>query len=224
MEKLVLISHVLCPYVQRAVIALTEKNIPFEKKLIDLANKPDWFLELSPTGKVPVLLTGDDVIFESSVIVEYIEDITDNPLHPSDALERAKHRSWMEYGSTILNGIGGLYSAADKEAFDAKTDELRGHFETLEAQLNHGPYFAGENFGYVDAVFGPVFRYFDVIDTANTPNLFEGLPKVRAWRAALAERPSIQNAVAPNFPELLTRFIEKKNRYLTSLMPQRLAA
>ncbi len=51
-----LISHKLCPYVQRAVIALKEKGVPFERIDIDLANKPDWFLKISPLGKVPVLL------------------------------------------------------------------------------------------------------------------------------------------------------------------------
>ena len=50
-----LISHKLCPYVQRAVIALNEKGVPFERIDIDLANKPDWFLKISPLGKVPVL-------------------------------------------------------------------------------------------------------------------------------------------------------------------------
>ena len=54
-EKLKLISHKLCPYVQRAVISLTEKGVPFERIDIDLDNKPDWFLKISPLGKVPVL-------------------------------------------------------------------------------------------------------------------------------------------------------------------------
>src|SRR5882724_5842121 len=76
--KLTLISHKLCPYVQRAVIALTEKGVPFERVDIDLANKPDWFLKISPLGKVPVLVVrnerGDVALFESNVICEYIED------------------------------------------------------------------------------------------------------------------------------------------------------
>ena len=58
--KLTLISHKLCPYVQRAVIALTEKGVPFERIDIDLANKPDWFLKISPLGKVPVLRVATD--------------------------------------------------------------------------------------------------------------------------------------------------------------------
>src|ERR1700738_4748578 len=81
-----LISHKLCPYVQRAVIALTEKGVPFERIDIDLANKPDWFLAISPLGKTPVLLVGDSAIFESAVILEYLEETQAKPLHPADPL------------------------------------------------------------------------------------------------------------------------------------------
>ena len=54
-KPLTLVSHLLCPYVQRAAIALAEKNVPFERVVIDLANKPDWFIAISPLGKVPLL-------------------------------------------------------------------------------------------------------------------------------------------------------------------------
>jgi len=53
---LVLISHPLCPYVQRAAIVLAEKGVPFERRDVDLADKPEWFLRISPLGKTPVLL------------------------------------------------------------------------------------------------------------------------------------------------------------------------
>ena len=78
-----LISHKLCPYVQRAVIALTEKGVAFERIDIDLANKPDWFLKISPLGKTPVLQVGDIAIFESAVILEYLEETQPRPLHPA---------------------------------------------------------------------------------------------------------------------------------------------
>ena len=84
--RLKLISHRLCPYVQRAVIALTEKRVAFERIDIDLAHKPDWFLELSPLGKTPVLQVGEMPIFESAVILEYLEETEPRPLHPADPL------------------------------------------------------------------------------------------------------------------------------------------
>src|SRR6516225_5164475 len=91
MEALTLISHPLCPYVQRAVIALAEKEVA-ERIDVDLAAKPDWFLAISPLGKTPVLKVGDAAIFESAVILEYLEETQPNRLHPGDPLKRAEHR------------------------------------------------------------------------------------------------------------------------------------
>src|SRR5215831_10136799 len=117
-SPLKLISHKLCPYVQRAVIALSEKGVPFERIDIDLANKPDWFLKISPLGKVPVLVVKDEAgevaLFESNVICEYIEDTqAGRGLHPQDPLARAQHRAWMEFGSTILSELWGLETTTD---------------------------------------------------------------------------------------------------------------
>src|SRR5689334_7503095 len=105
MSTLTLVSHHLCPYVQRAAIALDEKGVTFERINIDLANKPDWFKAISPLGKVPLLQVGDAVIFESAVILEYLEETAPNPLHPADPLRRAEHRGWIEFGSSVLNDI-----------------------------------------------------------------------------------------------------------------------
>ena len=80
---LTLVSFELCPYVQRAAIVLAEKDVPFERINVDLANKPDWFKAISPTGKVPLLKVGDEVLFESSAIVEYLEETHPKPLHPN---------------------------------------------------------------------------------------------------------------------------------------------
>src|SRR5690242_140373 len=103
--KLTLISHVLCPYVQRAVIALSEKQVAYERIDIDLKAKPDWFLALSPLGKTPVLQADGRAIFESAVICEYLEDTLPPALHPGDPLERARHRAWIEFASATLNAI-----------------------------------------------------------------------------------------------------------------------
>src|SRR5258705_11876690 len=124
-DQLTLISHKLCPYVQRVAVALAEKGVPFERIDIDLADKPDWFTAVSPLGKTPVLLTGDTAIFESAVILEYLEDTQSPALHPADPLARAEHRAWIEFGSAVLNDIGGPFSAPGDAAFLAKTPALR---------------------------------------------------------------------------------------------------
>jgi glutathione S-transferase len=218
--KLHLISHDLCPYVQRAVISLSEKGVAFERTYIDLADKPDWFLAISPLGKTPVLLADDVPIFESAVILEYLEETQPNPLHPSDPLERARHRAWMEFGSATLNDIAGFYSAPDEKAFAAKTATLRGKFERLEGELRTGPYFAGDRFSLVDVVFGPVFRYFDTFDRISDFGILTGLSKVDGWRHALAGRPSVTKAVAPDYPDLLERFIERRSSRLSKILKE----
>lgn len=208
MSGLVLVSHKLCPYVQRAAIVLHEKGVPFERRWVDLADKPAWFRAVSPLGKTPVLLVDGVPIFESAVICEYLDEVYAPRLHPGDALGRARHRAWMEFGSAVLNTIAGFYSAADARALDARRDELRERFAQLEEVLPaRGPYFAGDAFSMVDAVFAPVFRYFEVFDALGVDRFFDHLPKVRAWRDALAQRESVRVAASEDYAQLLTQFL-----------------
>ena len=211
-----LVSHKLCPYVQRAVIALTEKGVPFERIDVDLANKPDWFLKISPLGKTPVLLVGDHAIFESAVILEYLEETQVRPLHPANALHRAEHRGWIEFGSAVLNDIAGLYSSPDEAAFAAKAAQLEARFARLEARVT-GPWFDGGKFSLVDAVFGPVFRYFDVFDEIGDFGILRDKPKLARWRENLAARPSVKSAVGADYPALLRDFIERRRSHLSNL-------
>lgn len=219
---LALVSHHLCPYVQRAAIALTEKNVPFERIYVDLSDKPDWFQALSPLGKVPLLRVRndhtDEAIFESAVILEYLEDTQPNPLHPADPLARARHRSWIEFGSAILNGIARFYNAKDEFALQEAVAALTAQFDRLETELAtppHGPYFAGTEFTLVDAVYGPIFRYFDVIDAIGDFDILTGKSKVENWRHTLAARPSIGNAVSDDYPAHLLNFLRNRNSALS---------
>jgi glutathione S-transferase len=212
-----LISHNLCPYVQRAVIALIEKGVGFERVDIDLSNKPDWFLAISPLGKTPVLLVGDIPIFESAVILEYLEETQPKPLHPADPLRRAEHRGWIEFGSTVLADIAGFYAAPDEATFKAETSQLAQRFARLEARVAAAPWFDGEAFSLVDAVFGPVFRYFDVFDAIGDFGILTNKPRLTRWREALAARPSVRAAVSADYPALLRAFIERRNSWLSGL-------
>jgi glutathione S-transferase len=218
-SPLTLVSHHLCPYVQRAAIVLAEKGVPFERRWVDLANKPGWFLRSSPLGKTPVLLVDDQPLFESAVICEYLDDTLLPRLHPQDPLQRARERGWMEFGSSVLNTIWAFYTAPGEEALEQQRGALRRQFEQVEAALHaDGPWFAGDRFGLVDAVFGPVFRYFDVFERIGEPVLFEGLPRVQRWRAALAERPSVRHAVVPDYEERLVRFLRERGSALSRRM------
>ena len=89
-----LVSFKTCPFVQRSVVTLLHKRAPYRIRYVDLADPPQWFLELSPAKKAPILVVdGEHVVFESAVINEFVDEVTPGRLHPSDPLPRALNRS-----------------------------------------------------------------------------------------------------------------------------------
>lgn len=214
MTTLTLVSHHLCPYVQRAAIALAEKGVAFERVHVDLSNKPDWFVALSPLGKVPLLKVRDgnveNVIFESAVILEFLEETQPVPLHPADPLDRARHRSWIEFGSAMLNAIGRLYNAKTATAFDREAEAIGAMADRIERELAErggSPWFDVGGFSLVDAVYAPVFRYFDVFEREAGAILLDRRDRLAIWRIALAQRESVRDAVDGGYAARLRDFL-----------------
>lgn len=224
MPRLELISHDLCPYVQRSVITLTEKQIEHTRTYIDLSAKPAWFTRISPLGKVPLLRVGQATLFESAVICEYLDEVTPGSLHPRDPLEKATHRAWIEFASSILDDIAGFYNAADAAKLTEKQHRIATKLGRLEESFRGGPYFAGDDFSMVDAAYAPAFRYFDVFETIADFGLFTDTPRVSAWRHVLRARPSVCDAVPPGYPRRLLAFLRRRPSHLASLIPASLAA
>ena len=212
--QLRLISHKLCPFVQRARIVLAERYIPHEIRFIDLADRPDWFLEISPTGKVPVLCVSGKPLFESTAIIEFLNDISGGTLHPEDPYERARNRAWIELASAAQMTIGAFRAATDEDAFEMHVATLRRRFKSLEQELGEGPFFNGASFSLVDAAFAPAFRYLGVVDHGDTLGLLDGLAGVTRWRDALAERPSVKSAVVEDYAQRLYAFVTGKESVL----------
>lgn len=210
MHNFELISNILCPYTQRAVIQLAEKGLEARRSYIDLADKPDWFVQLSPLGKVPVLRVGDSAVFETAVICEYLEEVTVDraPMWPADALDRARHRAWAEFASAAIGDVFGFYMAPDEASFEARRAQLAGRFLRIEGQLaSAGPYFSGKAFGLVDAAFAPIFRLLETFDRLGDFRLLQGLPATAAYQRNLAVRPSVRAAVVPDYGQVFLRYL-----------------
>ena len=218
-----LVSFALCPFVQRAVIVLSEKNVSFERVDVDLANKPDWFLKLSPLGKVPVLQTGDHVLFESQVIAEYLDEVTEGSLHPSDPLDKAVHRAWIEFASQLLSSTYGFSSAKDEAAYQEALDTIKDKLKRVEEQVK-GPFFAGDQFHLVDGVWGTVFRYIDVFEEITGIDFFDGSTKLRTWRDAVMSRESVIKAAPADYSAQLKKFIKARESHLAQFIKDDLAA
>ena len=217
-----LISFTLCPYVQRAMIVLNEKNIPFDIEYIDLSEPPAWFYDISPLEKVPVLLVNEQPLFESMVICEYLDEITTDSLYPDDTFKKAQNRAWIEFGNDILNTTYEFYTTDDEKKFNHLKNILIDRFEVLEDEISEGPYFNGDTFSMVDAVYGPVFRYHQRIANYKDYGLFEEAPNIKAWGDRLMQRPSIINSVPDTYEQDMTNYLKKLDSVFTNEIQEKL--
>ena len=218
LPTLKLVSFALCPYVQRARITLLEKQIPHEIEYIDLDAPPDWFFDISPLEKVPVLLSDDRPVFESMVICEYLDEITPGSLYPEDAYERAQNRAWIEFGNDILDHSYTLFTTGEELKFKQTVAVLADRFDILEEQLTRQPYFNGEAFSLVDAVYAPIFRSYEVMNNFYEFDFLEDIPAVLKWWQALLQRPSVQQSVPDDYIPEMTAYLKRQDSVLSRYM------
>lgn len=212
-----LISFKLCPFVQRSVITLEEKKVPYALEYIELDNKPEWFLKLSPLGKVPVLRVqrpggGEAVLFESAVINEFIEETAPGPgLHPQDPLARAHNRAWIEVGSDLMRRTHRLMTADSEGRAKQAATAVRTLLYRFDDELV-GPLFGGESFSLVDAAVAPTLQRLTWCEEmAPALEVFcADLKGVLAWREALLARPSVQRSTVPGIRELFAEHLAAK--------------
>jgi len=208
-----LISFKTCPFVQRAVVTLKHKKIDFEVTYIDLADPPDWFLELSPLKKVPVLEVDGEVLFESAVINEYLDEITGGELQPKDPLQRAKNRAWIEFASDMLGNLYMMKMSQDEERYNKYRARLVDQFKRVEQRLGDGPWFNGAQFTLADTAFAPLFRQDSVADGKLSVIDAETMPKVAAWGRRLLDLPEVRDSVVDEFEDLYLSAMEKNGSY-----------
>ncbi|MCB1549909.1 MAG: glutathione S-transferase family protein, partial [Hyphomicrobiaceae bacterium] len=172
------------------MILMRAKKVEFDVTYVNLRDKPEWFLKLSPHGKVPVLQVGDEVLFESNAIAEFLDETVAPRLHPEDPVKRARNRAWTDFVPTFAAAMGGVTYAADKAAVEDGVAKLAGPLARLEAALaterkGDGPYFNGGALSLVDAAYAPFLQRFTICESVLKTGLLAGYPRVQAWAAAL---------------------------------------
>lgn len=204
------------------MIALRAKSVEFETTYINLREKPDWFLKISPHGKVPVLLVDDQPLFESNAIAEYLDETVEPRLHPADPITRARHRAWTDFTPDFSSGISGVYYAKTKEASDAAHEMARKRLDRIEMALandaSDGPYFGGERLCLVDAAYAPFFQRFMMADQLLQTGLLDGYPKAKAWADALLASDIVKGSVADVFPAEFAANLARRETYAASLI------
>lgn len=198
-KEMELISFKICPFVQRTLVVAKEKNIDLKVTFIDLANKPDWFLKLSPFGKVPVLRVGEQTIFESSIIMDFLDEMTEERLRIADPLLNAVNRSWIEFSNElIMSQFRYFRSETAKQLEIARTDYIKG-LERVEQVMSAGPYFNGSTFHLIDAAFAPLFKRQEIVENISDENPMLAFPKISNWGKQLLKRVSVQKSVSVDF-------------------------
>ena len=206
-----LYSLAISPWARKARIALYEKSLPFEK--ITLARgadgnlvKPPEFLEANPRGRVPTLIDGKVTVYESTVVLEYLEDAyPDPPLYPRDVAGRARCRTLEDVGDQDVGGPVGVIATQlfmtqdpaqrDMQAVAAAREELGKVYGRLETALGKGPWFCGDQFTVADIA---------IAIPLTAANFFQAGPgddhkRLSEWLDRVMARPSFQK----DLPEVL---------------------
>lgn len=206
------------------MIALRAKSVDFETTYINLRDKPDWFLKLSPHGKVPVLLVDDEPLFESNAIAEYLDETVAPRLHPEDPKTRARHRAWTDFVPDFSSGLSGVYYAKTKEASDAAREMAHKRLDRIEHALTvdgaDGPYFGGDALCLVDCAYAPFFQRFLMADALLQTHLLDGYPKAKAWAEALLASAVVEGSVADVFPAEFEANLRRRETYAGTLLRQ----
>jgi len=197
------ITAEVCPFAQRSHLALLEKGLDFKHSEIDLRDKPAWFEAISPYSKVPVLQRGDDVIYESAIINQYLDEVYPTPpLMPADPGQRARARIWIDFDNvkfTVSFYRVLLEQDQERRAALARAivDQLNFIEDEALAKLGYasggaGQYFLGSEISQVDLDYYPHFERFSVLTAYRGIEIPSRCERLRAWMATMEQRPSVQ--------------------------------
>ncbi|XP_005097996.2 probable glutathione S-transferase parC [Aplysia californica] len=190
-----------CPFAQRVSISLKEKEVEYEYIETDPENKTPEFLAVSPRGLVPSMVHNGKPVYESGVCVEYIDEVwkKEYSILPEDAYDRAMSRIWVDYVSKKIVPL--FYTVLQKQVKaeqEAAKEILLKNLETLtQAMSKKGPYFNGEQFGYVDIMMVPFLIRFRLLTHYRgfeipTTGVFTRLQK---WMEAAFARDSVKSSL-----------------------------
>jgi len=205
------------------------KDVAFEVTYIDLRDKPDWFLEISPHGKVPVLKVDDEILFESNAIAEYLDEMVEPRLHPTDPIKRARNRAWTDFVADFSSALSKIIYAKSKDAMEQGLVTAPKALSRLEEALanergNDGPYFNGDALCLVDAAYAPFLRRLSMAEEVLKTGVLKDFPLIQAWSDALMANDAVISAAAPNFEEEFEIALKRRETYLWSRMEASRAA
>ncbi|XP_023763970.1 probable glutathione S-transferase [Lactuca sativa] len=200
LEEVMLLDFWPSMFGMRVRIALAEKGVSYEYREEDLRNKSQLLLKMNPVHKkIPVLIHNGKPICESSIIVEYIDEVwkDKSPLFPSDTYDKARARFWADFiDKKVYQNGRTLVFTAEGEEHEAAKKEFIDCLKLFEGELGDKPYFGGDSFGYVDVSLIPFYSWFHSYEIYGKFNIEQESPKLIAWaKRCIQNNESVSNTL-----------------------------
>ena len=199
-EAIKVFSYRRCPFAMRVRIALHEKEIPFEIKEEDLKNFSEELRRLHPEVKVPLLVHGKRIIYESAIITEYIDELMPdkNPLMPKTAGEKSEVRLWTywcnhQFKPDLDRFKYGTSRFKEEECLGAE-EKVKKHFCKIEETLRISDWLVGEFFSLADINVFPFVRQISRIQPV--PAFLNQFPRTVNWMDRIGSRPSVLKTIS----------------------------
>ena len=207
-----LVSFDICPFVQKARIVFDLKGLDVPTSHIDLSEKPRWFLDRVPTGKVPVLLDGDKAIFESNVILEYADEVTSGALLPADPLARAEERAWMVYVDDLIMIQYRVLSSTEANEVERHLDALFRGLARLESVVGA----RGPDMGLLECGAAPVFSRIEAVPflRARFTRSFPEGSAITLWSRRILASDAVRRSLPERFVQRLAEYFGRRGSFV----------
>lgn len=205
------------------------KKVEFEVTYVNLQDKPDWFLAISPHGKVPVLKVNDQILFESNAIAEYLDEVVAPRVHPEDPIKRAQNRAWTDFVPDFAKALSGTYYNKSQDESDKAIAAAPKALQKVEDAIarergNDGPYFNGDTLSLVDAAYAPFFQRFLFVDRELKTGLLDQFPLLKAWAEALMATETVTGSVVDTFDQEFEKSLKRRGFWVADLFEKKAAA
>lgn len=210
-----IVSSKLSPYAHKILATMVAKSLQYEVGFIDIEEKPDWFLRISPHGKVPLLITDEeDVLFESDAIVEYLDEAYEPRLLPGDLAQRAKARAWTAKANELLIRLHKVFDSTQKEDFEKYLRRVFNGLIMIDELLSQQAYISGPEFGLADTAWIPLMYRCELIKNHSNTDLLSQFMHINRWLEDVRKRPCYKQSVADDFDKLFVETYLKNNEFL----------
>ena len=198
-----LYMHPMSTFSRRVRMQLHEKGLAIEQVVVDMAkraHKGEAYLALNPYGRVPTLVDGDFVLYESSAIMDYLERLHPTPpLLPASAQGRAQVAMHIKLCDLEIGAHTGTlffprrFLPRERWNLAVQSEAIAGiarHLDVLARQLADRPYLVADSFSLADLAYVPFVEFLTLFELTPQPNVAAWIARLQARPSALATRPN----------------------------------